>query len=302
MGPVQKLMPEGGSDGVLMAEHCGLSMDFLAVASPINQLLWQSRKDPTVAGQLGEWGDHEHAPISFFEDIDLRGDRLAILGLMRSANGMSPDGAIAWIGRLGAKHVELRPITFSTVGKGASPENLCAFTMVGKIRFMPDGRLVVLPGAEPGVFVYSADGKLEQTLDTAAQGLDLRCNFDEATRLRFGSDVRARFAYLNQFTTVDEILPLDQGPALILRTAGPLGTRWDLVAFDRSGATRKVRLPITSTSVQMHLRGDACGDRVVLIMREFLPERIHPSELIEYRLETKVASPKLTPAPRGEVN
>ncbi|MEO8504576.1 MAG: hypothetical protein ABI609_11810 [Acidobacteriota bacterium] len=292
LGTVQKLMSEGGSDGVLLAEHLGLSFDFIAVASPINQLIWQSRKEPAMAGQLGEWGDHEHAPISFFEDIDLRGDRLAILGLMRAAHGMSPDGAIAWIGRLGSRAVPLRPIAFSAAGKGAAPVNSCAATSVGKIRFLSDGRLLVLPGAEPGIFVYSLEGKLLQTFDTAALGLDLHCDFDEATRMRFGSDVRARLDYLNRFTTVEEVLPLDRGPALILRSAGSWGTRWRVVLLGEGGANHEIPLPITSSSPNSHLRGDVLGSRIVLLQSEWASESAPKAEVLEFGLEAEAPPPK----------
>lgn len=301
LGPPHKLVPEGGSDGVVLASHISASPNFLVVSSSMSQLLWQSRKKPVVAGQLGTWGDPDHAPISFFEDIDLRGDQLAILGLMRSDTTMSPNGAIAWVGTLGKVGpggVALRPIAFSSAGKGAAPSANCSISAVGKVRFLSDGRLLVIPGAEPGILFYSADGRLQSTMNTRQMGLDLTCDFDMATRLLFASDVLARLAYLNRFTTVDEVLPLASGPALILRTAGKGRTTWKMIILGADRANEGFPLPIDSTSVNDHLRGDVLGDRLVLIRNEWMREGPPNAELMEYRVRPNTALPK-SPSPKN---
>ena len=56
-------------------------------------LQYELRGTHGATGQLGTWGSPDKAPISFFNDIDVYGRNLAILGLMRSDTGMSPDGA-----------------------------------------------------------------------------------------------------------------------------------------------------------------------------------------------------------------
>lgn len=283
LGEPKLLVSENRATGVAMAEHLGLGTEHLAVAGPFSQLLWVERKTGGSSGQLGTMGAPDQAPISFFEDVDLHGDTLAILGLMRSETGMSPDGAIAWLGEFGESGVDLDPLAFAKSGKGARPFDACATFAIGKVRFLADGNLFLLPGAEPGAFLYSRDGELIRAWDTAPLGLGLRCDFDDDTMLRFGSDVEARLDYVNRFVTVDEVLPTPDGPGLLLRATDRDGTSWRLVILHEDGTSEELSVPIESDSRQAHLRGDVYGDRVFLVLRYFFSrgEERDGAELIE---------------------
>ena len=252
----------------MIPEMLGVSSRLLAVSSPMSQLLWIARGRQGMTGQLGTWGSPDEAPISFFNDIDVHGRELAILGLMRSDTGMSPDGAIAWIGELQDSAIALHPIAYSKAGKGARPFDRCSGFAVGKVRFLDDGRLILVPGAEPGIDLYSRDGRLQRTWDSVALGLDLRCDFDERTMLRYNSDVQARLDYINRFDTVDEVLPTSDGPALLIRSANEGGTNWRIVLLGEDGLTQVVTVPIHSQSRRARLRGDVFGDHLLLILRE----------------------------------
>lgn len=278
------LLREGGAGGVVMAEHLGLSRDYVAVASPLSQLVWTSRGRGDARGALGTWDTPDRAPISFFEDIDLHGERLAILGLMRSETGMSRDGAIAWLGELGAPAVELRPFAYAKAGPGARPFDVCAAFAIGKVRFLKNGTLLLVPGAESGAYLYSAKGELVRAWDTRELGVGVDCDLDDEALIRFGSDVRARLEYVNKHVTVDEILPTHLGPALLLRTVDRTGTRWKLAVLGDDGSMLQVDVPLTSASRNSHLRGDVLEERVILLLNEFLAAPGEDrAELIELR-------------------
>lgn len=286
----EMILPEGAG-GIVLAEHLGVSADHFAAASPASQLIWMERRAGGATGMLGTWGSPK-APISFFEDIDVQGDRLAILGLMRSDTGMSPDGAVAWQGTMPPKgEVELKPLVYSLNGPGARPFARCSTFEVGKIRFLPDGRLLVVPGAEPGAFLYSASGKLERTWDTVRMGLDLRCDFDDTTSRVFASDGTARLAYIDQFVTVDEILPTALGPALMIRSVKDKKTSWRMVLLLDDGSTQEIDTHLSSSAAFAYLRGDVLGNRVVLLLRSYSYWEDNPgTEILEMELH-----PGLTP-------
>jgi hypothetical protein len=107
--------------------------------------------------------------------------------------------------------------------------------------------------------------------------------------LLFNSDVHSRLDYVNRFVTVDEALPTAQGPALLIRTTDGKGTRWTMALLGDDGSVRTLEVPIRSPSRRAHLRGDVFGDRILLLLREFLPERgkqRETTELIELRLSS----------------
>jgi len=300
IGTPQLLMAEGTSGGVVMAEHLGWSGKFLVVSSPLSQLLWQRREsrgdgEALVSGGLGDWVTPDRAPISFFEDIDLRAGHLAVLGLMRSETGMSPDGAIAWTFDLDESPVTPHPLAYARAGKGARPFHACLNFSIGKVRYLADGSLLMVPGAEPGIFLYSPDGKLVRTWDTAALGLDLRCDFDDETLLLYASDFRARLAQINRFTTVDEVLPTTPEPALLLRSVKEDGTHWVMALLAEDGTIRTIDVPITSPSQHARLRGDVSGDRILLLLQRPLWDKnkgeTSSADLIELRMKKTEKKP-----------
>lgn len=281
----QLLLPEDRSTGIVIPQYLASSSDYLAIASPMSQMIWWQRGRTDRYAVLGTWGPTGEAPISFFEDLDIRGDRLAVLGLMRGERSMSPDGAIAWTARLSDPRPRLEPLAFSTTGVGAQPYDRCAVFSIGKLRFLVDGSLLLVRGAEPGIHLYSPDGKLLKTWDSRGLGLDLRCDFDEQTGARYGSVVESRIAYVNRFVTVDEVLPTHPHPSLVMRWVVGKETRWKLVVLREDGTTAEVPLPVVYPSDRMHLRGDVRGDRLVLITQEDLPDgRDDHSDLWEFRI------------------
>lgn len=295
LGIPRLLLAEGTAGGVVSAETLGLSDSHLVVSSSLSQLLWQQRGEAGKAGDrasggLGTWMTPDTAPISFFEDVDVYGDRLAVLGLMRGDKGMSPDGAVAWFFDVGQSPEKPVPFAYAKAGKRARPFDACVNFLIGKVRFLADGSLVLVPGAEPGILQYSPQGRLMRSWDPSDLDLDLSCGFDDETLMLFGSDVGARLAYVNRFTTVDEVLPTTPEPSLLLRSVDDEGTHWSMVLLAADGKTQRVEVPLTSSSPHARLRGDVLGERILLLMRYPLWDKDNgqprSAQLIEMRLRS----------------
>jgi hypothetical protein len=104
------------------------------------------------------------------------GSRFALVGSRRDAQGkFSPDGAIAWIGSLDKDLADLKPLLFDAGGPGAPSMSACCSFSLGVTRFLADGSLVVVPGVQPGIYHFDAQGKLLQTVDTVALGINTDC-------------------------------------------------------------------------------------------------------------------------------
>ncbi len=248
-----------GEGGIGLTGRVAASEDYLAVASGMFLLGWKTR-----GGEVRLDGRKSFEGI---EDIDVFENRLATLGIRRGEDGrMAPDGAIAWVGSLDAGLADLKPVLFSTAGPGARPMDHCATFEIGAVRFQRDGTLVVVPGAEPGVFLYDPAGKLLHTWETEPLGLDVRCGFDDDQLQLLAANFLARWSWLNQFRTVEDVLPLAQGPGLVIRQVTDSGTRWDLTILRRNEPALTMPLPVTTPSTTAHLRGDVRGEKVLLLL------------------------------------
>ena len=77
-----------------------------------------------------------------------------------------------------------------------------------------------------------------------------------------------RWAWLAARRTVDEMVILPSGPALIVRSvATSKGLTWDLLEFIEKQRPRTTRLPITSKSSLSHLRADVDANGRLLVLR-----------------------------------
>jgi hypothetical protein len=239
----------------------GASPQFLVAAAPAHVLSWIRRTAP------------DPKPISIEMDfdtltaLDVSGDRLLALGLQRLEGGtLAADGAIAWTARLGQKLAQVRPVQFSISGPGAHDMSACVGMRLGKVRFLPKGSFVVVPGAEPGIFLYDASGKLVRTWQAETVGFDAGCPITEEESDRYAINVHARYRWLNQRRVLDEVLPLPGGIGFVIRTRANGLTRWDLKVLSPDGKVTAYGLPITSPSAYARLAGDVRGNRIALLL------------------------------------
>ena len=259
--PAETLVPGGrGLDKLFFAGRLAYSPPIIAVAGEVFEMVWKDLQ----TGQL-----ERDVAFEFILDMDLQDGHYAVLGVQRGGqNEIAPDAAIAWLGELKPGLPTLKTLLYATSGKGAVTIERCAVHEIGQIRFFPDGNLLVVPGGEAGAFLYDAAGGLRHTWELQPLGVDFLCNLDYNQGLTHKINPESRWAWLNRFTLVDEILPLPQGPGLVLRSVSEKGTRWQLKILQRDGPAINVSIPFESPSTMSHLRGDVLGDRIAFLRWE----------------------------------
>lgn len=111
--------------------------------------------------------------IEFLGDLDRRGSLTAAVGLMREdEDGWAPYAA--WLIEDGGGSPRgLLPTR--DAGRGLE---LCRDAELSVIRFISEDRLLVIPGAEPGVFAYDRDGVFHDSLDAATFFAESGCDVE----------------------------------------------------------------------------------------------------------------------------
>ncbi|MYA07832.1 MAG: hypothetical protein F4060_11580 [Holophagales bacterium] len=140
--------------------------------------------------------------IKFLGDLDRRGARTAAVGLMlRDADGWAPYAA--WLIEDGSGP----PSGLLPTRDGGRGLELCRDAELSVTRFISEGRLLVIPGAEAGVFIYDVDGALHDSLDAAVffaeSGCDLELNRWGSSPL---SDAYQRADWLGPRRIIDEVV------------------------------------------------------------------------------------------------
>lgn len=241
------------------SSRLGASTEFFVVAGPAFSLTWA----PRAAGAVRK----EEGGFDFIEDIDVGGDRLLILGASRDEKrNFAPEGAVAWLGSLDKGLQDWRPVVFDALGPGAPSLANCGNFALGAVRFLADGSFVVFPGFQPGLHLFDRAGKLLRTWDTMAWGFAADCsklNREEARRIH---PPRPRIAWLNQLQTLDDILPLSEGPGLIVRRVVQGRVLWHLKVIPLQGEARTYEIPIEPQNPQAHLHGDVRAGTIVFLV------------------------------------
>jgi hypothetical protein len=274
-GPPALEIPGGQKGGtkaeVFLPFRIAASDEYLAIGAPVWFLGWKQPGHKNLAG---------HQYFERIIDLDVWNNRVAVLGMQRSLEGkLSPDGAIAWSGSLDKGLQDIRTLIISKSGAGARSFDACAVLELGAIRFLDDGSVVVIPGSEPGVFQFGNDGKLLRTWQSDVIGLEGSCKISEETMFRLSADPEFRWDEMNRWVIVDDILPLPQGPALLVRKYLPgmkPSTTWLLKLLKNDGSVKTFELPISSPGGLAHLRGDVSGGRIVLLIAQYGRPELKP--------------------------
>ena len=185
----RKVLPGADGGGFPISGLVAAGTNHLFVASEMGPYGWMplDSKTPTIGRKA----------LLVITDIDARGDRVGRLSVERDA--------------------DLRPVMKRRSHPGGKDMARCGVLQTGAIRFMPDGSLVVAPGVEPGIYRYSADGKLMQTWDTRPLGIVDDCAMPDKELHLLARDFGERIKWYASRVIVDDILPLSSGPALLLR-------------------------------------------------------------------------------------
>ena len=198
-------------------------------------------------------------------DVDIDGDRLLLAGLHRDEQGRyASDGTIAWLGTLSGGEGSLRPIL---PFKSLNAVSGCASFDLGKVRFLKDGSFIVVPGAEPGVYLFSKEGRVQRIWPSSVFGLDIDCDFPFEEKSMMLMKPLMRNQWLNRRAIIDEVIETPAGPAVIIRKVTNKTTHWDLLLLN-SATPVPQPLPITSPSPWAHISGDVRGNRVVFVIAD----------------------------------
>jgi hypothetical protein len=259
-----------GRSELWAAGRVGVSDRYLAMAAPAFVVSWKSLPS----------GSTKTSYFEFIVDLDVWQDKMVLLGARKDEKGnFSPDGAIAWLGSLSRDLTDLKPIRHESSGPGARGMDACGPFEIGAVRFLADGRFVVAPGVEPGVFLYDPSGKLERAWDSATLGLDAGCGLAAEEKYRLLADVKPRNEWINRRRELDDVVALPEGPALIVRTSAQGTTRWQMKVLGARGV-RTADVPFTFPSADAHLRADVRGDRIAYLVVDHVWTSNLPSRLI----------------------
>lgn len=258
----------------------GLSERFLAASIDFGALGWMDRK-------LGR-PNPEVAPLNLIGDLDVYGDRLALLGTQRGEDGRwAPEGGLAFVGSLSRNLEDLHAIAFSAGGPGSLTMARCALFDTGSLRFLEDGRLVVVPGVEPGVFLYAPDGELLRTWASEPLGFHDDCEMDDETQRGLQADPAVRNRWSHSRVLLEDVFDLGGQPALVLRYPEESGTSWEVVVLEEEGI-RRIPFPVTTRSTKSFLRVARRGDRLAALIIErghFLGDAEALPRLVVLRIE-----------------
>jgi len=223
----RKPIPDRETLGVAFRnfDHLAVSPDYLAVSSLTADLGFR----PRATSEAGTYKFTKLRVWSVYA-MDLRGDRLLLLGdpTPRALEHQHASrGEIAWIGPL-SDHPQrdMKPFLYDVAGPPPPSRSIgwslanCMLLGLGAARFLPDGSYLVVPGFQEGAFLYSPDGTLRHTWKNDDVGLDAPdcASLSARQEEQFASSYRARFDFLNQHRVLEEILPLAQGPGLLIRS------------------------------------------------------------------------------------
>src|SRR5262249_52791117 len=123
-----------------------------------------------------------------------------------------------------------------------------------------------VPGAEPGIFLHDASGKLAKTWQADAIGFDVGCPISEQEMYRYSADIISRYQWLNQRVVLDDLLPLPGGIGFVVRTRSHDLTSWQLKVLSPEGQVTVYGIPVTSPSPYARLAGDVRGNRIAFLL------------------------------------
>ena len=172
----------------------------------------------------------------------------------------------------------------------------CAGVGLSVVRIISDERVLVVPGAEAGVFAFDRNGALIESLDAAMFSADVGC---EAERRELLLERPFRLAWLSRRRVIDEVVADETGNVYFFVRYLPSGSLdyvedqprgsvcWDLVHAQADDLANLTTLPcaVRSERADARLRADLRGDRLVFLLQDGVAlNEGRLSELFEARL------------------
>ena len=210
--------------------------------------------------------------IEIVGDVDRRGDRTAVVGLSRTEDGGWEDH-IAWLFKDG----ESEPRRLLPTRDGGATIGQCWHVDVSVVRLISDERVLVVPGLEPGVFVYDRSGQLLESLGADTFAADAGCGLEEGKRSMLGK-AAFRTGWLARRRVIDELLADGSGNIYFFVRHVPGGPESIVLEPPDSGADSQTAAGASGQPTVVKSRMGAEGARIVTTVRGFTKgTENHPS-------------------------
>jgi hypothetical protein len=249
--------------------HLAVSPTVLAVASPNWGVVWR----PLKASSDGKF-TVQSQKVPIVNGLDLSGDRVLFMGIAdrnEDKDGrpqFAPQGDVAWIGALSDRLKGLRPVLYDVEGPGAPNYFNCRTNSIGAVRFLGGGSFIAAPGFQDGIQLYDASGRPVRAWTNEQVGIDTHPDCHKMSKQehqRFATEA-GWGPWLNSHHVLDDILPLPQGPGLLVRSWGADGqVHWTLKVLQAGGVTTYA-VPVVSRRPSDRLHGDVRDGKVVLLL------------------------------------
>lgn len=205
-------------------------------------------------------------PIESVEDVDRQGNRTAVLGLARAKRGDAVwEDYIAWLldDQGGAKGL----LPSRDGGQGL---DYCGFAELGVIRFLSDGGLLVIPGAEPGVFLYDSDGTLRESFDASTFFADEGCGVTEVAQATLLGQAPRGDAWLSRRRLIDEVVVDDQGNVFLFvrHVPEPAPPPEPVAPTESPGTVSRITVIDGSSGEAAQIIGGKTAEEIVARLRE----------------------------------
>ncbi|MBW8876859.1 MAG: hypothetical protein JF614_17990 [Acidobacteria bacterium] len=260
------------SEGILAFADRDMKLGWRPIqASPDRKVLFKMRHVALTAG------------------VDLRGDRLLLLGVGLEEgleDRYDSEGGLAGFGKLTSDLQDLKPLRLDSEGRGSPHLSRCGLLDAGGARFLQDGSMFIVPAVEPGAFLYDAEGALLHSWTNVDLGVDDLCSGVTNSFAKTWTPLKCR-AWRSSHRVVDAVLPLPQGPAVIVRTMVNSRPTWQLKVLGSHGMIRSFAIPVSNAGPNDRLTADARGSSIVILRREQIPsldDESMPGELLVMEL------------------
>lgn len=254
---VREVLPDPDVLGLGRLLNLATSSEWV-LASPIGSgFAW--RKARSTGGSF----DVRTKPLhGLFQDVDVHGDRVVVLGVASMEAWRREEGGIVWLGELDEDLDRWRAV----VVRDEVAEDTDLFhtreAALGSIRFLDDGSLLVAPSFLPEVLHISSTGKVKDVWTEEELFADRGDEVDAKPQGEGGDVGEHQLARMAGSGVIDEVLPLPRAPAIIAREAGRAG-RWRLGVLGPE--VQWYDIPVPRTGARARLRGDADDEgRIVL--------------------------------------
>lgn len=249
----------------------GASAEHFLIGAPIGSYLEAQRSgDKKTKTQA----------IDFLADADLLGTRIALAGTQRGLVEYAPDGAIAWLDQIGTPPEKMRPLFYSESGPGATNMVRCGILGLSAIRFLKDGSLLFVPGVESGVYQYAADGRLLRNWTAEKVGFDSGCPLSEEEFRLMAFFEQGRWDWVNERRVVEDIIPLPDGPGIIVRQFKDGVPSWELKVLRQDGTIRTCPVPVKNPPRWARIKADVFQDQIGILLFEngYAPHKVRKTD------------------------